>query len=164
MRALVIDGYNVIFRTSYLCAIADKDLMQARNDVTKIARQYQKKIGGIDKLKVVFDGQDKYRDRNTCPYQKYSGTGQGDTEIIRTIEQFAIKYNVSVVSNDNFVKNNARAHSASVIKVEQFLNTVGNNEGAKNFSPLQKTEKPDKKISTKQANKINKDLMKEWGL
>jgi predicted RNA-binding protein with PIN domain len=160
MRALVIDGYNVIFRTSYLGAMADKDLMKARNVVTKIARQYQQKIGGIDKIKVVFDGQDKYKGMSTCPYQKYSGTGQGDTEIIRTIEQFAIKYNVSVVSNDNFVKNNARAHGASVITTEEFLNIVGAGPRA---CPKQKNIS-DKKISSAKANKINKDLMKEWGL
>ena len=164
MRALVIDGYNVIFRTSYLCKIANKDLMRSRNEVTKIARQYQRKIGGIDKLKVVFDGQDKYQGISCYSDQKYSATGQGDIEIVRTIEQFATKYNVTVVSNDNFVRNNARAHGASAIGVDEFLNIGNANVGAiVPNGPKSKTN-VGKKVSEKQAKKINKDLMKEWGL
>ena len=164
MRALVVDGYNVIFQNKDLSSLADKDLMFARTEITRLANLYRKYIGGIDKLKVVFDGQDKYKGLNTCKHQKYSATGQGDTEIVKTMAQFTKGFDVTVVSNDNYIRNSARAYGASIVNVASFFKKIIP-KIKKNENKTKKTENIlTKSISRNKANQINEQLKKEWGL
>ncbi len=163
MRALVVDGYNVIFQNKELSSLADKDLMLARTEVTRLSNLYRKRIGGFDKLKVVFDGQDKFRGMNTCMYQKYSATGQGDTEIVKTMAQFEKKYNVTVISNDNYIRNSARAYGSLTVDVASFFKEI-QNKTPQNKKSSRRGSAVTKQLSKNKENKINEQLKKEWGL
>ena len=118
MKILVVDGYNVINKIRDLLEIADRSLKDARNAVTKLSNEYKKRDGGISEVYVVFDGQNQYRNLD-IPHPKehiFSNTGEGDRKIIETIRIASDKGTVVVVSDDNYVRNNARAYSASLMR------------------------------------------------
>ena len=118
MKILVVDGYNVMHKIPELLEIADVSLKDARDAVTNLANEYKMRDGGISEVYVVFDGQDKFRDLD-IPHGKeqiFSDTGAGDRKIIDTIRTASERGSVIVVSDDNYVRNNARAYSASLIR------------------------------------------------
>ena len=123
MKILVIDGYNVINKISYLSEIADRNLQEARQAVTELANKYKRKDGGISEVYVVFDGKDQYRNLD-IPAPKehiFSTTGQGDRKIIETVKRASDKGVAIVVSDDNYVRNNARAYSAGLLHCNQLI-------------------------------------------
>lgn len=118
MKILIVDGYNVIHKIEYLSDIADGNLKEARNEVTKLANEYRRKVGGISEVYVVFDGQSRFQDLD-IPRPKeqiFSETGMGDKKIIETIRKYLHKGSLIVVSDDNYVRNNARAYKASLLQ------------------------------------------------
>ncbi|MFA5779553.1 MAG: NYN domain-containing protein [Elusimicrobiota bacterium] len=118
MKILVVDGYNVINKIGDLSEIADRNLKDARDAVTKLSNEYKKRDGGISEVYVVFDGQNQYRDLD-IPRRKehiFSDTGEGDRKIIETIRRASVKGTVIVVSDDNQIRNNARAYSATLMR------------------------------------------------
>ncbi|MDD5686733.1 MAG: NYN domain-containing protein [Elusimicrobia bacterium] len=123
MKILVVDGYNVINRIEYLAEIADRDLKDARDAVTELANEYKKRDGGISEVYVVFDGQNQYKDLD-IPRRKehiFSDSGEGDRKIIETIRRVSNKGTVVVVSDDNYVRNNARAYSSNLMRPVDLL-------------------------------------------
>lgn len=126
MKALVVDGYNAIHKIAHLEAMLDISLHEARRALTELAMEYKRKVGGISEVSVVFDGKDTYRRQEISapPNQVFSRSGEGDRTIIRTVERLSNRYHVVVVSDDNFVRNNSRAHRASIITISEFLDTV----------------------------------------
>lgn len=118
MKILILDGYNVIGKIRYLSGIADKSLKEARSEVTRLANDYKRKIGGISEVYVVFDGQSRFRDVD-IPRPKehiFSTTGMGDRKIVDTIRKFSSRGKLVVVSDDNYVRNSARAYKASLLR------------------------------------------------
>jgi predicted RNA-binding protein with PIN domain len=159
MKTLVIDGYNAIHKVPRLRKLADKSLKEAREEITRIAKEYKRKYGGISGVHVVFDGRDEYRkyDIPKPPEHIFSASGQGDRTLIRLIRQLGRQYHVLVVSDDNYVRNNARAHNASILTVSEFFSFTSKKRpsGKKSSS---------EKISHKDALKINEELKRRWNL
>ncbi len=116
MKILVVDGYNVIHRIKFLSDIADKNLKEARDVLSRYVNRYKKKDGGISEVYIVFDGQNKYKDLDVSMPKShiFSNTGEGDKKIIDTIKKYSKKGRVVVVSDDNYVCNNARAYKAGI--------------------------------------------------
>ncbi|MBD3296413.1 MAG: hypothetical protein GF392_03510, partial [Candidatus Omnitrophica bacterium] len=110
---LVIDGYNAInaIGSTRKMMIAG-DLQKARHEIMRIAREYRRSSGYIDNVRVVFDGDDRYRhmDRvSDLPGDHvFSATDKGDDEIIRNVREYSSFSRVIVVSNDNYVQNMSR--------------------------------------------------------
>lgn len=123
MKILVVDGYNVINKIRDLSEIADRSLKDARYAVTELSNEYKKRDGSISEVYVVFDGQNQYRDLDISRPKEYifSDTGEGDRKIIETIRRAADKGAVVVVSDDNHVRNNARADSASLMRPVELI-------------------------------------------
>jgi len=159
MKALVVDGYNAIHKIPHLKKVMDKSLKDARGGVTKMAFEYRKKQGGIDKIYVVFDGKDVHSGKgySQTSHQIFSKTDKGDEEVIRTVKRLKNNYHVLVVTDDNFIRNNSCAHKATVISVSEFIDTI-NKKHKK--SPSEKR----RHISLKLQEKINEELMEAWGL
>ncbi|MFH1593203.1 MAG: NYN domain-containing protein [Candidatus Omnitrophota bacterium] len=160
MKALVVDGYNAIHKIPHLRTLMDKSLLEARDRVTRLSLEYQRRVGGIDKIRVVFDGKDIYRDKEplASDAQVFSKTGEGDDEILRQVRILSEKYHVLVVTDDNFVRNNSRAHKASVISVSRFIEQLDKKEKKR------AREMPAGKVSPESALKINEELKRHWGL
>lgn len=121
MNILIVDGYNAINKIPEIEDLLDESLEQARDAVTKLAKEYQRRTGGIAEVLVVFDGRDEYRGLSfNKKDQVFSKTGEGDRKIIRMAQDKASQYHVIVVSDDNYVGNSCRAAGATVITVKKF--------------------------------------------
>ena len=158
MKALVVDGYNAIYKIPYLKSIIDLgDLLKARTEITHLAEEYKRRRGGIAKCIVVFDGKDAYRNSgfNLQKNQLFSKTGEGDKEIINTVKRLSKEYKVEVVTDDNFIINNSRVYKAGIISVADFMRFINKKSTKKRCQD---------KISQESISKINEELIKEWGL
>ena len=47
MKALIVDGYNAIHKIPELDSLMDESLEEARRAVTDMAREYQRRTGGV---------------------------------------------------------------------------------------------------------------------
>ena len=125
MKVLIVDGYNAIHKIPEVDDLMDESLEDARNAITDLAREYQRRHGGIAEVHVVFDGRDEYRGISfNKPDQVFSGTGEGDRSIIRLAQDKSEKFHVIVVSDDNRVGNSSRAAGATVISVKKFYEFI----------------------------------------
>ena len=133
MKALIVDGYNAIHKIKHLESLLDDSLYEARQALTQLAINYQEKSGGIAEVYVVFDGRDAYRDLSISapPHQVFSKTGEGDKAIIRLVRKLSSRYDVIVASDDNFVRNNSRAHGAGIITIREFFAVIRKRKGSK---------------------------------
>ena len=161
MKALVVDGYNAIYKIPRLVKLMETDLRGARREITELAKVYQKKRGGVDRVYVVFDGSDAYRTGEfpAPEHQVFSRTGKGDEKIIDLVSRLSRNYHVEVVTDDNFVANNSRAHRASVLTVSEFISVVRERSG-KRFTE----ENSPQKLSPQKATAIDEELKKHWNI
>lgn len=151
MNALIVDGYNAIYKIKELQALLDESLLEAREEVTRLARDYKRNLGGIAEVCVVFDGKDDYRGlpHPSPANQVFSRTGEGDRTIIKMVEKLSGRYHCIVASDDNFVRNNSRAHRATIISISEFF------AGAKKKKRAKGSDAPDeKRIDPKSAREI----------
>ncbi|PIU41650.1 MAG: hypothetical protein COS99_04455 [Candidatus Omnitrophica bacterium CG07_land_8_20_14_0_80_42_15] len=160
MKALVVDGYNAIYKIAYLKKIMDRSPEEARKEITALAKEYQRKCGGIDRVYVVFDGKDAYRENafTPPPNQIFSRTGEGDEEVVRVVSCLYKKYHVEVVTDDNFIRNNSRSYNASITPVGEFAACLDK----KHARSAKKGG--ENKVTPDAAFKINEDLKKYWNI
>ena len=82
---MLVDGYNAIHKIPEVDDLLDESLEDARNAITDLAKEYQRRYGGIAEVHVVFDGRDEYRGLSfNKPNQVFSKTGEGDRKVIRS--------------------------------------------------------------------------------
>jgi predicted RNA-binding protein with PIN domain len=146
MKALVVDGYNAIYKIPRLRAMLDRSLSEAREALTRIGLDYKRKTGGIAEVVVVFDGQDAHRGPGTgahSPHQVFSGTGGGDRKIIETVRRLSCRYHVIVASDDNFVRNNSRVYNATPVTIAEFLAAAEKGRKRNDAPPDEKAISPD---------------------
>ena len=125
MKVLIVDGYNAIHKIPEVDDLLDESLEDARNMITDMAREYQRRYGGIAEVHVVFDGKTEYRELSfNKPNQVFSETGEGDRSIIRLAQDKSKEFHVIVVSDDNRVGNSCRAAGATVIPVKKFYEFI----------------------------------------
>jgi len=125
MKILIVDGYNAIHKIPEVDDLLDESLEDARSAITDMAREYQRRHGGIAEVHVVFDGRDEYRGLSfDKPNQLFSGTGDGDRSIIKLAQNKSGEFHVVVVSDDNRVGNSCRAAGATVISVKKFYEFI----------------------------------------
>jgi len=158
MITLVVDGYNAINAIPSTKKELEKSLLSARRSILLIAKEYARSSGYITDVSVVFDGRTKYRamekmNKLRDKAQIFSKTDKGDDKIIDTVRLASKKGRVVLASNDNYVRNNARAYGAALI----------------NSRDLEKKEKPasdpDKKsLKGKVKDKITEEYRKMLGL
>lgn len=126
---LVVDGYNAINALPEVKKLLDRSLLAARREILAVSKEYARSSGYITDTKVVFDGQDKYRHLDRIHLrgkgQVFSRTAQGDDKIIETIKNCAKKGRVVLASNDNYVRNNARAYGATPISSNELITFKG---------------------------------------
>ncbi len=161
MKALVVDGYNAIHKIKHLQSMLDESLYAARKALTQVAMDYQRKVGGIAEVHVVFDGKDAYRGQSlSAPaHQVFSKTDDGDRTIIRIVRKLSSRYHVVVASDDNFVRNNSRAHNASTITISEFVAAI-----RKKSARTKLNISEEKKIDPKVAQEITKQLRKRFAI
>ncbi|HPW19080.1 MAG TPA: NYN domain-containing protein [Candidatus Aminicenantes bacterium] len=163
-KLLLVDGYNVINRVPGLESSLEAGLENARLALALQVSTWNRAHPAYECV-IVFDGDARYAGG---PGQRLAGvrcifsrtSHGGDDEIIRlTREHRAKGREVTVVSDDNNVGNNCRAHGATVAP-SSFIMAV---------KPRRRTNKaaasPDGKgFSRKATDEINTELKKKFGL
>jgi len=131
MTTLVVDGYNAIYAIPVTRELIGESLDRARKEILAISRKYARSSGYITDVKIVFDGDDRYRGRHGRDISRdaaeiYSRTGSGDDKIIETVQACSRRGRVVLASNDNYVRNNARGYGASLINPEKLYDEKRN--------------------------------------
>jgi len=161
---LLIDGYNVINRLPELKASLDAGLENARNKLAFLISRWSQRHPAVECV-IIFDGDTRFEGGRE---QRLAGircifsrkTHGGDEAIIRFVRDCPGRTaDITVVSDDNNVRNNCRAHGADV-QPSSYIATV------KLHSAGTRTKAPDagKGIDRKTAADINKELRKKFGL
>ena len=124
-RYLLIDAYNVIYATSNLRKLMHDNIDSARNKLANFAREIHDaeavRVALIldsksDKLQVEYPYQSK---RFEFIYAPSALTADGVIErIVRRVKQPEL---VSVVSNDNMVREATRSSGAMALRPEEFF-------------------------------------------
>ena len=118
-KILLIDGYNVINRVLGLQASLDGGLENARNRLALQISTWSQTHPAFECV-IVFDGDPQYSDSSDqnlagirCIFSRTSHGG--DEEIIQFVKNFRGRASdITVVSDDDSVGNNCRAHGVSV--------------------------------------------------
>jgi predicted RNA-binding protein with PIN domain len=163
-KILLIDGYNVINRVPELKPSLDSGLENARSRLALQIATWGHDHPGCECV-IVFDGDKKFaggRDQRLagvrCIFSPASHGG--DDEIIRFVRGYKGRTSdITVVSDDNNVGNNCRAHGASV-QPSSYIMTVK----SRRAPGRRKAVSDSKSIGSKAAAEIDKELRKKFGL
>lgn len=122
---LILDAYNVIHKIKKLEAALDRDLRAGRDALIRFCAEVIGRKGNISKIILVFDGKTQFHDMTHNLPDKveaiFSDTGEdADERIITVLETLENTFNKYVISDDNFVRNSARAHRAKGMSVSEF--------------------------------------------
>ena len=124
MERLIIDGYNVIYAVPALRQALDRSLEAARQALIAYCRAFQ--AGRLDlHLTIVFDGTEGSAVGVLPPVGGisvlYTDRSEEADERILALLRSQPWSRVTVVSNDIYITNNARAHGARVIPADHFF-------------------------------------------
>ena len=161
----ILDAYNVIHKSPRFTAALDRELREARESLTEACAFLKQTRGGISGFILVFDGRSEFRDlRYAAPLGVqlvFSETGESaDERITELLETLPPKPDKCVVSDDNFVRNHARAFCAKSMSVAEFEALLDPSRGRKQ-SP---TAGPEKNLPAFIASKITEEYRKNLGL
>lgn len=139
----IIDGYNVLYSTSFKNWIDKFGLQSARSHLINFIRSIERNVI------IVFDGKENYPN-SEFPNVVFTKGESADNYIKNFIRKYPDKEKLVVVSNDKSIISFAKMHKVKTLSVEKFLNKSRN-------------------INQKGANKVNFDeitniIKKEWGL
>ena len=162
----ILDAYNVIHKIRRLEAALNKDLRSSRDALVTLCAQFASSRGGVSEIILVFDGKSEFQDLSQANPPKvrliFSETGEdADERIITVLDQLSGENNKCVVSDDNFVKNHARAYKTRSISVREFEALVDTkNKQQRNRGELSRNDA----LSPKTAAEITSAYKKELGL
>ena len=76
----------------------------------------------------MFDGKTQYKAHNLSRPREhvFSETGRGDKKIVDIMRKYSKDYILVVASDDNYVRNSARAYSASILTIADLAKTGRN--------------------------------------
>jgi len=163
-RVLLVDGYNVINRVPELSESLDRGLQNARNRLAIQVATWGREHPGVECV-IVFDGRFQLsggREQRIAGVRCVFSLAAhgGDDEIIRFVrDSKGRKSDITVVSDDNNVGNNCRAHGASV-RPSGFIMA----RKARPSRAAGKGSADGKGIGGKEAGAINEELKKKYGL
>ncbi|MCX6568575.1 MAG: NYN domain-containing protein [Candidatus Aminicenantes bacterium] len=163
-KILLVDGYNVINRVPELKPSLDAGLENARGRLALQISTWSQTHPGVECI-LVFDGDLKYaggRDERLAGIRCiFSRTAHGgDDELIRFVSGFKGRTSdITVVSDDNSVRNNCRAHGASIQPSSYIMTGKSRQTGGRMKAPTD-----GKGLSKKAASEIDKELRKKFGL
>lgn len=163
-KILLVDGYNVINRVPELRAALAGGLENARNRLALRVSAWGRDHPEFERV-IVFDGGPRSagareeRSAGTRWFFSRAAHG-GDDEIIRFVRDYQGRTSdITVVSDDNNIGNNCRAHGAAVVPASFIL--------ARQTARAASRGRPSaagKTIDRKAAAEIDRELRKKFGL
>jgi predicted RNA-binding protein with PIN domain len=164
-RILLVDGYNVINRVPELSGSLDGGLQNARNRLALQVSAWGHEHPGVECV-IVFDGSFEHsggRDQRIAGIRcVFSLTSHGgDDELIRFVRNYkGRKSDITVVSDDNNVGNNCRAHGAAVRPSSFIMARKARASGTRARSATA----DGKGLDRRAADEIDRELKKKFGL
>ena len=158
MKVLILDAYNVIYAVPELARQLDQSLEAARKALLSLCVRIAVR-GDIARIDVVFDGAGDYEEtawegkKVRAVYS--SREDKADDCILKMLEDSG-RGDFTIVSKDNYVFNNSKAHCASVISPEAFMKTYVKSETS--------NKKTAPSVSQETARKITEEYKKHLGL
>jgi predicted RNA-binding protein with PIN domain len=163
-RILLVDGYNVVNCVPELRTSLDGGLQNARNRLALQVSTWSREHPGVEPI-IVFDGRFQLsggREQRIAGVRCVFSLAAhgGDDELIRFVRDYkGRKPDITVVSDDNNVGNNCRAHGASVqsaafIMIRKRRAPSGNRRGSGDR----------KGLDAKAVAEIDAELKKKFGL
>lgn len=139
----ILDAYNVIHKMRRFEAVLDIDLRAAREALIALCGSLARARGDITSIVLVFDGRSEFSGlAQTVPAKVrlvFSKTNEdADDRIATLLEEGPDKPGKCVVSDDNSVRNHARAYRANVMSVQEFeklVNTTADKTRKKPAAP-----------------------------
>ena len=165
-RVVILDGYNVIHKIPALEAQFRQSLEASRRALLRMCREWTATRRDVWRFWVVFDGDSDVIGTGTEGGQGvvplYTRSGEtADARIVSLLSSRSGDYRFAVVSEDNFVRRNARALGADVLRVSDF--TAAHRRGRSRRA--RKAGGGDKaSLSSGQEREINEELRRVWGV
>ena len=121
----ILDAYNVIHKIPALESLLDQNLRSARDALIALSSRLLLRRADLAQIILVFDGKSAYRDLPQHAPAKikivFSETPEtADEKIVEILEGLSGERDKCVVSDDNFVRNHAKAYAARVVSVAEF--------------------------------------------
>ena len=164
-KIIVLDGYNIIHQVPELERHLATSLEKGREALCRFCSNWMATRKDVWLFYIVFDGQSGIAEHDYQPGPGiraiYTETGEkADTRIIHIVEEQNNISNITVVSDDNFVRRHSRDLGAELMSAAAFFDTP-----ATPHLPAGRAELDnDKKLTSKQKKDINESLKQEWGI
>lgn len=163
---MIIDAYNVIHALSVFEEKLGESLNSARDALISFCRTFKAAKPGIEKIILVFDGSSEVLGA-MVPGRGgveavFTPTGEeADDRIARILRSLPVRTAVTVVSNDNSVRNSARATGARMMSAAEFF---GGASLGKRSAGMKPGLRPCEKISRAEAGRITAEYKRYLGL
>ncbi|MFC1624431.1 NYN domain-containing protein [Candidatus Omnitrophota bacterium] len=162
-RYLIIDGYNAIKKIEEFEDKMDSSLEAARMHFIEKLKDFMARKGMFDKTLVVFDSKERELGIRRYSYGNVEALftqedKDADSVIVDLLKAASRKDKISVSSDDNFVRNHARAFGSDVISISELKGII-----------MLKKKRSGGKIKEKdleidKIKDINEELKRHWGL
>nr|MBU1328944.1 NYN domain-containing protein [Candidatus Omnitrophota bacterium] len=161
MKYLIIDGYNAINKIKEFDAKKDISLEASRLSFIKALTDFRQRNRKFNKIVVIFDGKgdslglsgETYGDIEVL----FSNKDKDADRVIVDILKISSKDNITVSSDDNFIKNHTRAFSCNIISIKELEDLIVLKKKSKGV-------KIKEDIQAKEMDKITEELKRHWGV
>jgi len=163
MKYLIIDGYNAISKIKEFDAKKDVSLEASRLSFIKALVDFGQRNGLFDKVVIVFDGKSESIELSREIYGDIevlfsSKDRDADKVIVDILKISSEKNKITVASDDNFIKNHARAFSCRIMSVKELEDLIILKKKASRSKIIEKD------IGNKDQDAITNELKKYWGV
>jgi predicted RNA-binding protein with PIN domain len=160
---LLIDGYNVIYKIDSLKSEMKRDLQNARKKLAIFLNSWKQQCGYKGRIAVVFDGQsatylDSVESCNGIKFYYSYRDSDADNHIIAMIKSHSCPSTITVITDDNYIKNHCKVYGARTEPVSYL------NKAKKKQPHVKETDLSRKEIPPKHIEDINEYVRKKWGI
>ncbi len=162
----ILDGYNIIHKSPAFEKLLSRSLEEARRGLIGFCKTLLQSRGDVAKITIVFDGKSDVfsgEDFSGRVEVIYTMTGEeADDRIVDYLRNTQPRH-ASIVSDDNYVCNSARAFKVKSVRVVDFLGLM--RKPAARLKILSaKNDVTGKQISSKQRDDITQAYADYLGL
>ena len=162
MKYLIIDGYNAISKIKEFDVKKDISLESSRLSFIKALTDFRQRNGRFNKIIVVFDGKGDGLgpDRETYGDVEvlFSSKGKDADKAIVDILKISSKNNITISSDDNFIKNHTRAFGCEIMSIKKLEDLISLKKKALRGKIIEKD------LGDKNLDDITNELKKYWGV
>ncbi len=163
----ILDGYNIIHKTPTFETLLDRSLEHARKGLLAVCKSVLQSRGDVAKITVVFDGKSDVFGGDAGGGNLevlYSATGEDADDVIIHYLQRNLLTQPVVVSDDNYVCNNARALKVRSMNVASFLQLKSGAPKKQNGRTAAHQDPTGKRLSAQKSHDITKEYAEYLGL